>query len=748
MDSENIAAVDESTESTLVELASARGKNILVRGSSTIIAFAGLAVMFWALTSDAFRNQEKTLTGKFSLPLAIGCGLIFAGALAATKWRTFAAWAGLALLGQAVSLQMIDAGRLIHFQHYRPFTELLANETHLVVLLLLQVVLVTVGIANPLPAVVGWLSKTFGVWRVLAIGLVLIFSGAAVTPDMWIYVPDLVFAAVIQLVTLANIIVAVSSVPDDSLARLKQKFDAVLGASEPEENGSARLDRFVWIAAFWVVMLAATLSYFVYQNHPHVPDETQYLFQARYMSAGQLTVKAPLAPQAFSMYMVPDQEARWFGIFPPAWPALLAIGMLFNAAWLVNPLLAGVCILLAYIFFQEIYSRRFARISVLLLCCSPWFIFMSMSFMSHVFTLACALTAAVLLLRFFSSRKILYAFAAGLPIGITSLIRPLDGLILAALLGLWALFRCKTWMARFLTSAAMAVGTMCTAALIIPYNENVTGSASVLPMDAYYSKYFWPNVMALGFGPDRGMGWGLDAFPGHSPLEALINASLNIFLLNIELLGWGVGSLLLVLCFVFSGKLDRKDAWAAASTALIISAYGLFWYSGGPDFGARYWFLCIIPLVALTVRGIEWLIENLEKTKDGIFREQVLLGVLTLCVIALVCYLPWRVFDKYLHYLNMRPGVEQLARQYNFGRSLVLIRGNEHPDYQSAWVYNPVNFEGDGPIYAWDKDANTRAALLKAYPDRRVWIVDGPTHSKEGFRVVQGPESTAVQIAR
>ncbi len=747
MDSENIATINESAESTLVEFAAVPAKKIVSRVSSIVIAFAGVAVVIWALAADTFRNHENILIGKFALPLAIGCGLVFAGAFAATKWRTFAAWAGLAMVGQAVCLQMIDAGRLIHFQHYRSISELLTDEAYLVVLFSLQVILVAFGILKQLPAISAWLGKTFGLWRVAVIGLLLILSGAAVTPDTGIYLQDLAFAAIVLLITLVNIILAVSSVPDNALARLKQKFDSVLGKSESGQNTRPNLDRFVWLAAVWVVLLSAALSYFVYENHPHVPDETQYLFQARYMAAGQLTVKAPAVPEAFSMYMIPHAEERWYGIFPPAWPALLAIGMLFNAAWLVNPLLAGVCILLSCILFQEIYSRRFARISVLLLCCSPWFIFMSMSFMSHVFTLACALAAAVLLVRAFRSEKIIYAFAAGLPVGITSLIRPLDGLIIAALLGFWTLFRCRTWLVRFTTSAALALGTLCTAALIIPYNKNLTGSASVLPMDAYYSKYFWPNVMALGFGPDRGLGWGLDAFPGHSPLEALVNAALNIFLLNTELLGWGVGSLLLAFCFVFSGKLERKDVWALAAIAGGVVSYSFYWYSGGPDFGARYWFLCIVPLIALTVRGIEWLTENLREPGLGKSRSEprVLLGVLTLCMICLVSYFPWRALDKYYHYLDMQPGIEQLARQHNFGKSLVLIRGNEHPDYQSAWIYNPVNFEGDVPIFALDKDEKTRADLVKAYPDRKVWIVDGPTRSRSGFRVVSGPKSSASQ---
>jgi hypothetical protein len=42
-----------------------------------------------------------------------------------------------------------------------------------------------------------------------------------------------------------------------------------------------------------------------------------------------------------------------------------------------------------------------------------------------------------------------------------------------------------------------------------------------------------------------------------------------------------------------------------------------FWYHGGPDFGARYWFLCIIPLIALTGRGVEFMANNTHDTSQS-----------------------------------------------------------------------------------------------------------------------------------
>lgn len=656
---------------------------------------------------------------------------------AVSSWKNFIFWSGLALIGQTASLQMIDAGRLIHFQHYKTLPELFAQNPAPLFLFVLQIALVAAGIGRLLPPLSGWLAGNFNRRGLIIGAFFMALAGAAVTPEASVYLTSLVFAAVAQFINLANIVLIISSVPEESLIRLKEKIEKFFSAGKAAKPS---LDKFSLIAALWIVLLAAGLSFFVYESHPHVPDETQYLFQAKYFAAGKISVNAPPVPEAFSMYMVPQNEAGWYSIFPPGWSALLAIGIILNAVWLVNPLLAGICVLLAYLFFQELYTRKFARFGVLLLCCSPWFVFMAMSFMSHVATLACALGAAVLLQKAFRNQKTSCVFAAGILIGILSLIRPLDGAMIVFLLGVWTLSGFPSWITRFKNAFVLAVGTIAAAVLIFPYNQAVTGSALISPSDAYYTKYFRSGAMALGFGESRGFGWGLDAFPGHSPLEALINTALNVFQLNTELFGWAAGSLVLAVVFLVSGKIQRKDFWALAAIGIIVGGYGFFWYHGGPDFGARYWFLTIIPLVALTVRGVETLERKINEKDSRTQRDlRVRFAVLTLCAMSLVIYFPWRAADKYFRYLEMQPGILKLARENDFGKSLVLIRGEEHPDYQSAWIYNPQDWSADAPVYAHDKSPEIRARLLQEFAERTVWIVDGPTRANGVYKIVRGP---------
>jgi hypothetical protein len=112
-----------------------------------------------------------------------------------------------------------------------------------------------------------------------------------------------------------------------------------------------------------------------------------------------------------------------------------------------------------------------------------------------------------------------------------------------------------------------------------------------------------------------------------------------------------------------------------------------------------------------------------------------------------VNFIPWRAIDKYHNFRGMRPDIRYLSEENRFGRSLVLVQGNKHPDYDSAMIYNPLDLHTDAPIYAWDRDAAVREKLLSAYPDRPVWIVRSPSLTGAGYQLAAGPLTAAELIS-
>jgi 4-amino-4-deoxy-L-arabinose transferase-like glycosyltransferase len=431
------------------------------------------------------------------------------------------------------------------------------------------------------------------------------------------------------------------------------------------------------------------------------------------------------------------QVDKWFSAVPVGWPAVLTAGAALGVPWLVNPMLAGVNVLLVYLLLSELYSMRIARISVLLLCFSPWHIFLAMSFMTHTVTMTCALLAFLGVVRARRSGSTGWALLAGAAIGAGSLVRPLDGLIVALLTAAWALGIGGTRL-KLRGLVALAAGTLLVGALALPYNKALTGDSTVSPLMSYTDKQYGSKANAYGFGPDRGLGWPTDAYPGHTPFEALINAQLNGASLNTELFGWGTGSLILIGAMLFWGTLRRPDYLMLASIGVVLLAYAPYWGNGGADFGARYWYLILVPCVVLSARGLESL--------EALSGVRATAAVALLCGLALFNYFPWRSLDKYHHYLRMRPDIRTLSRGRGFGRSLVFVRGERFPDYASAAIYNPLDLTSNVPIFVWDHDPAVRAKILCTYPDRPTWIVEGPSITHAGYRIVAGPLPAGSQM--
>jgi hypothetical protein len=589
------------------------------------------------------------------------------------------------------------------------------------------------GLRKPAGRIAAWLADRFAPWQLAVIATAFVLTGATLSRDVAFYVQEVLFAAWVQAAGLGAVVLAGIAMPDESAARAVQRMGWL------RERG-AGMDPLVLAAALGVTLLSAVLCVVSYQRHPHIGDEVSYVYQARYLAQGMLAMPRPPVLDAFNLDLFDYTTTSWYASAPAGWPFVLAIGVLAGVPWLVNPLLGGACVLLTWMLVSGTHDRRTGRIAALLLAASPWHALVGMSFMTHSASLAFALVAAVAVARARRAGGTGWALVGGLATGMVGMIRPLEGAIVGGLLGLWVIGIGGKRLA-LPGILAWGAGAMVFGVLIGWYNQALTGDPRAFPIMVWADRFMGPHTNDLGFGPDRGVGWALDPNPGHGPVDAIINANLNTTTINTELFGWATGSLLLVVALAVSRRRRRGDHLMLATLAAVFGAHVFYWFSGGPDFAARYWYLMIVPLVALAASGVR-LLEEPAGTPVGHpgHATRVRLVLAALGAMALVNFTTWRAVDKYRHYLGMRPDMRDVARDRHFGRSLVLVRGKHYPDFASAATYNPIDLAGaDAPVYAWDAGADVRSTLLPLYRDRPVWIVEGPALTGRGFTVVEGP---------
>ena len=107
----------------------------------------------------------------------------------------------------------------------------------------------------------------------------------------------------------------------------------------------------VTVASFLAFFGTSAMAWFGYEGLPRVDDGVANLYQARIFASGHLSLPPPPHPSGFSQFGV-IQDPRSCSMFPPAYPLLLALGVLIGLPWLVNPILSGMTVpLVAYIAF-------------------------------------------------------------------------------------------------------------------------------------------------------------------------------------------------------------------------------------------------------------------------------------------------------------------------------------------------------------------------------------------------------------
>lgn len=567
-------------------------------------------------------------------------------------------------------------------------------------------------------------SYRLGMWRIVLLGLLLLASAVApmgfmLRHEYGAFLKQLFASADLIAIHAACLAAFVMMLPEAALARI--------GAWGERVVVSRRLP---YAAALWAFGVSLLLAFTAFDRMPRLPDEVAYLFQAKMYAAGQLYLPAPggALDAALAYDWISIAGGKWYSIFPPGWPVVLAGGVALGAPFLVNPLLTALGVLLSHSFVTRIASARLAALVSLLLCVSPWFLAMGASLMSHPLTLVLVLGAWRLILV--ERRFRLGAWAlAGLLMGALFLTRPLEGVLIGTVTGLWAMSRVNLRaFSGWVTVAVYGAGCIALGALVFPYNQMLTGDAMMTPIDQYFDHLWHKGANRLGFGADIGSpdSWGgVDIWRGHSALEALIEQQFNLKSLNVELFGWALGSLLLIYVHLIWGRLSRVDKAMLGVMGIIIAGYSLYWFNGGFYIGPRYWYMTLWPAIFLSARGMQTAAAKtsgagLAQGKPRVAAAAALMGAL-----GLLTFLPWRASERYWEFRGFQNVYRDMTASGAADNALVFIKSDDAGEFGSAFYLNAPDLSG--PVFVRDLGPAANAAVIARFPGRPVRTIDGRT---------------------
>ena len=389
------------------------------------------------------------------------------------------------------------------------------------------------------------------------------------------------------------------------------RFDRTWNALR-DRLGSVRDRWFIVGAASIAVVAAAVASVYVLSRKPTTSDEVAQLWHARILLSGRLWLPADPNPEFFAIDNVID-HGRWYSQFPIAGPIVLALAMLVHAAWLLNPLLAGLTVVNVYRFASAAYGTAVARVSALLCATCPFLLLMSGSYMNHtlvVFLTTLALAELPPWMNGTRRRQVGASVVIGLSLGIAIAVRPLDGAIAGIALGAFMTYATLRYK-RVAMTAVVAVAATLPIAGLLAANWMTTGRPLLFGYEV-----MWGANHSLGFHNDP-------SGNPHTPVRGLALATVYLLQLNWSLFEWPVAGLLVVgAALVAIRKLERWDVLLLTWIAVQLVAYAAYWHAGAL-FGPRYLFSVVPAFLIITGHGFA----VTERNASPAIRRAVIAGV-------------------------------------------------------------------------------------------------------------------------
>jgi hypothetical protein len=443
------------------------------------------------------------------------------------------------------------------------------------------------------------------------------------------------------------------------------------------KSGSFRFDASDRVLPFLPLVAFAAYTWIarsVFSGRPLLIDEIVQLFQARTFVAGRLWLPVAAHREFFSMLHVVDTGDKVYSQFPPGGPAMLALGELVHAPWLVGPVCGAISVaLFARIlrFTDPDASPAFRLGATALFAVAPFGAFMFGSHMNHATALMWLLVAVWGLCGVTGSagrgesgtppspRSWRPAAVLGFGLGAAASIRPLDAFAFALPAAAWLLLLAWRNKRRWVDVIVAGVGVAVPFGAMMWVNARSTGSPLLFGYEV-----LWGKAHGLGF---HQAPWGM----AHTPSRGLELVSLYVTRLQTYLYETPFPAMLPpIAALALTRRLSSLDRYLLVSAVFLGALYFAYWHDGF-FLGPRFVFPWLPVLVLWTARLPRLVRERFPGTVVPLGMNAALV---TGAVMAAMISLPIRTVQYRNGLTSMRVNYTADAARAGVANGLVFVR--------------------------------------------------------------------------
>jgi hypothetical protein len=496
------------------------------------------------------------------------------------------------------------------------------------------------------------------------------------------------------------------------------------------------------VIAVLCIVVCAFVSRATFSTKPLFIDEIIQVYQARILASGHLWLAAPQFPQFSSAQLLLDWGGKVYGQFPVGGPAMLALGVLVHAVWLVGPVATGIGVYCFARLLRRVEGHDGTALAALLLYAfAPFTVFLGGTMMNHVTATTWVLAAALALACAAEDDQPhpRAAFLLGLALGVAATIRPADAAAFALPAAGWLLWRARAGRGHLAALLLSGLGVALPMVALFYVNAQQTGH----PFEFGYIA-MWGRSHEIGF---HAAPWGA----AHTPARGV--ELINLYFLRLQdylFESAGPSLLFATLALGLTRRIRSFDRWVLAASGLLVLGYFAYWHDGfylGPRF-----FLPLTPWLAWWTARLP-VVLRARAVAVPVVRGTVAAGV-TALLLGAATSVPIRAEQYRNADVSRHFDVDSAAASQGVHDALVLVRewwGGQLVAEMWAMGVNRADAEHD---YRWNDACRLQSAIdetradgsgpaglarrLAAFRGDSARLVVNRAHSDTAVRIVPG----------